>query len=120
MIEVDLFGQANAEFLGGRQMSGGGGLVDFARGAQGSPGGKAIFALASTAKGGAISRIVPRLSPDATTLTRADVEIVVTEFGAADLRGLSLDARAQALIDVAHPDHRAALKEAWTQMRSRL
>lgn len=120
VIEVDLFGQANAEFLGGRQMSGGGGLVDFARGAQGSHGRKAIFALAATAKGGAISRIVPRLSPDATTLTRADVEIVVTEFGAADLRGLSLDARAQALIDVAHPDHRAALKEAWTQMRSRL
>ncbi|MFP4519692.1 MAG: acetyl-CoA hydrolase/transferase C-terminal domain-containing protein, partial [Oceanicaulis sp.] len=81
VIEVDLFGQANAEFAGGRQISGGGGLVDFARGAQGSPGGKAIFALAATAKGGSISRIVPRLPADATTLTRADVEIVVTEHG---------------------------------------
>ena len=66
VIEVDLFGQANAEFVGGRQVSGGGGLVDFARGAQGSPGGKAIVALASAARGGAISRIVPRLAPDAT------------------------------------------------------
>ncbi|MEQ8403707.1 MAG: acetyl-CoA hydrolase/transferase C-terminal domain-containing protein [Oceanicaulis sp.] len=120
VIEVDLFGQANAEFVGGRQVSGGGGLVDFARGAQGSPGGKAIFALASTAKGGSISRIVPRLAPDATTLTRADVEIVVTEHGAADLRGLSLDARAQALIDIAHPEHRAGLEKAWADMRRSL
>jgi len=118
VIEVDLFGQANAEFVGGRQISGGGGLVDFARGAQGSPGGKAIFALASTAKGGSISRITPRLNPDATTLTRADVEIVVTEHGAADLRGLSLDARAQALIDIADPRHQTELDRAWTQMRS--
>lgn len=120
VIEVDLFGQANAEFVNRRQVSGGGGLVDFARGAQGSPGGKAIFALASTARSGSISRIVPRLSPDAVTLTRADVEIVVTEHGAADLRGLSLDARAQALIDIAHPDHQAELDHAWTQMRSRM
>ena len=88
-------------------------VLDFA-------GGKAIFALASTARGGAISRIVPRLAPDATTLTRADVEIVVTEHGAADLRGLSLDARAQALIDIAHPEHRAGLERAWSHMRSLL
>lgn len=120
VIEVDLFGQANAEFLGGRQVSGGGGLVDFARGAQGSPGGKAIFALASTAKGGTLSRIVPRLARDATTLTRADVEIVVTEHGAADLRGLSLDARAQALIDIADPEHRTMLDRAWAEMRRSL
>ncbi|MGJ3231016.1 MAG: acetyl-CoA hydrolase/transferase family protein [Oceanicaulis sp.] len=120
VIEVDLFGQANAEFVAGRQVSGGGGLVDFARGAQGSPGGKAIFALASTARSGTVSRIVPRLPPDATTLTRADVEIVVTEHGAADLRGLSLDARALALIDIADPEFRDGLHRAWGEMRRTL
>ncbi|MCC5995178.1 MAG: hypothetical protein JJU18_02255 [Oceanicaulis sp.] len=120
MIEVDLFGQANAEFFGGRQVSGGGGLTDFLRGAQASPGGKAIVALASTAKGGTLSRITPRLTAPAVSLSRADIDIVVTEHGAADLRGLDLEARAGALTQIAHPDHRAMLESAWTDIRSSL
>ena len=117
VIEVDLFGQANAEFVGGRQVSGGGGLVDFARGAQASPGGEAIFALNSTAKNGTISRITPRLDVPATSLSRADIDVVFTEHGGADLRGLGLDARAEALIAIADPAFRDMLDNAWTQMR---
>ena len=120
VIEVDLFGQANAEFVGGRQISGGGGLVDFARGAQASPGGEAVFALNSTAKRGTVSRIVARLDTPATTLTRADIDVVVTEHGAADLRGLDLDARAAALIGIADPAFQAMLENAWTKMRRKL
>lgn len=120
VIEVDLLGQANAEFIGGQQVSGGGGLVDFARGAQSSPGGQAIFALTSTAKGGTISRIVPRLTAPAVTLTRADVDIVVTEHGVADLRGLDLDARAKALIAIADPAHHGMLEQAWAELRRTL
>ncbi len=117
VIEVDLFGQANAEFIGPRQVSGGGGLLDFARGAQAAPGGRAVFALAATARYGERSRIVPRLSEGAVTIPRADVEIVVTEHGVADLRGLDIDARAEALIGVAAPEHRQALETAWSRMR---
>jgi len=117
VLEVDLFGQANAEFISGRQVSGTGGLTDFLRGARASEGGRGITALASTAKGGAVSRIVPRLAPDATTVTRADMDVVITEHGAARLRGLDLDARAAALIAVAAPAHRDGLANAWDEMR---
>ena len=117
VIEVDLFGQANAEFIGPRQVSGGGGLLDFARGAQAAPGGRAVFALAATARNGELSRIVPRLSDGAVTIPRADVEVVVTEHGVAELRGLDIDARAEALIGVAAPEHREALETAWSRMR---
>lgn len=117
LIEVDLFGQGNGEFVGGQQVSGGGGLLDFARGAQISPGGRAIFALVSTARGGSVSRIVPRLSSGAVTLTRSDVGIVVTEHGVAHLDGLDIDARAEALIAIAAPQHRGALANDWAAMR---
>lgn len=117
LIEVDLFGQGNGEFVGGQQVSGGGGLLDFARGAQVSPGGRAIFALVSTARGGSVSRIVPRLSAGAVTLTRSDVAIVVTEHGVAHLDGLDIDERAEALIAIAAPQHRDTLADDWAQMR---
>jgi acyl-CoA hydrolase len=118
VIEVDLFGQANAEFLDGRQISGAGGLVDFLRGARYSEGGLAITALLSTAKAGTISRIVPRLSPDAVTIARGDMGLVVTEHGVADLRTADIDARARALITIAAPAHRAHLEASWDAMRS--
>jgi len=54
------------------------------------------------------------------SLSRADIDIVVTEHGAADLRGLGLDARAGALIQIAHPDHRAMLDSAWQDIRRSL
>jgi acyl-CoA hydrolase len=119
-VEVDLFGQANAEFISGRQVSGTGGLTDFLRGARASPGGTGIVALVSSARDGKLSRIVPRLAPDATTVTRADMDVVITEHGAARLRGLDLDARAAALIAVADPAHRTSLANAWDDMRRRL
>lgn len=116
-LEVDLFGQANAEVMDGRQVSGVGGLTDFLRGARLSEGGVPIVALNATAKRGEVSRIVPRLAPGAVSVPRADMGVVVTEHGAADLRGLDLDGRAQALIAVAAPEHRDGLSNAWDQMR---
>lgn len=119
-LEIDLMGQANAEFLGGRQVSGIGGLNDFLRAAARSEGGKPIIALNATAKGGALSRIVPKLTGGAVSVGRGDVAIVVTEFGSADLRGLNLDDRAKALITLAAPAHREGLERDWREMRARL
>lgn len=119
-LEIDLLGQANAEFQNGRQISGAGGLTDFLRGARLSDGGVPIIALPASAKGDSISRIVPRLSPGAVSVPRADVGVVVTEHGVADLRGRTLDERAQALIGVASPAHRNALSNAWDEMRRTL
>ena len=120
VIEVDLFGQGNAEYIGGKQVSGAGGLVDFLRGAAAAPGGKPVVALASSAKKGAVSRIVPKLSAASVSIARADMGIVVTEYGAADLRGLTIEERAAALIAIAHPDHRASLRAAWRAMREEI
>lgn len=116
-IEIDLFGQANAESQDGRQISGVGGLTDFLRGARLSDGGLPILALPASARRGEISRIVPRLPPVAVSVPRADVGLVITEHGVADLRGLTLDARAEALIGVADPGHRDGLAEAWAEIR---
>ncbi len=116
-LEIDLFGQANAEFQGGRQISGIGGLTDFLRGARLSDGGLPILALPASAKGDSISRIVPRLSPGVVSVPRADIGVVITEHGVADLRGRTLDERAQALIGVASPAHRDGLANAWDEMR---
>lgn len=116
-LEVDLFGQANAEFQGGRQISGTGGLTDFLRGARLSDGGLPILALPASARGGGITRIVPRLPQTAVSVTRADVGLVITEHGVADLRGLTLDGRAEALIAVADPGHRDALANSWAEIR---
>ena len=68
-----------------------------------------MIALPSTAQDGAVSRIVPSLSGPVTT-ARSDVDVVITEFGAAELRGRSLSERRRALIAIAHPDHREALE----------
>lgn len=116
-LEIDLFGQANAEWLNGQPVSGIGGLSDFLRGARQSPGGLGILALNATAHGGRASRIVPRLQCPTVSVPRGDFGFVVTEFGTADLRFRDLDGRAEALIDIAAPDHRIALSEAWAQMR---
>jgi 4-hydroxybutyrate CoA-transferase len=110
-IEVDLTGQINAESIGDRLYSGPGGHLDFAIGANYSAEGRYICALPSTARGK--SRIVPRLTTGATvTVPRSLADIVVTEFGAVHLQGLTLRQRAQAIIEIAHPDHRAALQSA--------
>jgi 4-hydroxybutyrate CoA-transferase len=111
-LQVDLMGQVNAEMIGSKQFSGTGGQVDFVRGAGLSPGGKSIIALPSTAAKGTISRICLELDKgSAVTTSRNDVHYVVTEYGAADLRGKSLRQRAEALINISHPDFRPILRE---------
>ncbi len=112
-LEIDLTGQVCSDSLGHRFYSGIGGQVDFLRGAARSPGGKPIIALPSTARGGTVSRIVPRLSPGAGVVTtRASVRYVVSEWGYADLHGRTIRERAMALINIAHPKFRRELLEA--------
>lgn len=109
-LAVDLTGQVSADTLMGRFFSGIGGQVDFIRGAAKSRGGKPIIALPSTAKDGTVSRIRPAVEEGAGIVTsRGDVHYVVTEHGVADLWGKSIRERAMALIELAHPDHRAEL-----------
>ena len=111
-LQIDLTGQVCADSLGTELYSGCGGQVDFVRGAGRSEGGKAIIALPSTAQGGKISRISPRLTPGAGVVTtRADVQYIVTEFGIADLRGMNMKDRVQALIAIAHPNFRNWLEQ---------
>lgn len=117
-IEVDLFGQINSEFIRGRPVSGIGGSGDFMRAARLSPGGRSIIALLSQARG--VSRIVPCLPPGAVSHPRSDIDILVTEHGHASLRELGLDARAEAIIALAAPDHRSALAESWRALRANL
>jgi len=120
-VQVDLFGQVNAERANGPLQAGAGGLPVFAQGALQSSGGRVLICLGACAKGGAVSRIVPALGADAVcTLPRHMADAVVTEHGVAELRDLSLDARAQALIGIAAPEHRATLSRAWDEMRRSL
>ncbi|GGN56171.1 4-hydroxybutyrate CoA-transferase [Novosphingobium indicum] len=107
-LQVDLSGACNSEHMMGHQYSGSGGQLDFVRGANASIGGISIIACRSTAKGGAVSRIVPRLEGPVTT-PRNDVHWIVTEHGAANLRGKSLRERADAMIALAHPKFRDEL-----------
>lgn len=117
-LEVDLTGQANAEAIGGRQISGTGGLVDFVRGARMGNNSRSIIALGSTAAGGKISRIVPWLDNNpVVSCPRADIDYVVTEHGAARLKGLSIDERAEALIGIAEPKFREELSASWQRLR---
>jgi acetyl-CoA hydrolase len=112
-IAVDLTGQVCADSIGCSIYSGFGGQLDFMRGAARAKGGKPIIALPSTAKSGRISRIVDVLDAGSGVVTtRADVHYVVTEHGVASLHGRSLRERASALIEIAHPDFRAELREA--------
>ena len=111
-IEIDLTGQVCADSIGPRIYSGTGGQLDFVRGAKLSKGGKAIIAMASqTTKG--LPKIVPTLKPGAGVVTpRADIQWVVTEYGAVNLYGKSLQERAKLLTSIAHPAHREALARA--------
>ncbi|MBP8792680.1 MAG: acetyl-CoA hydrolase/transferase family protein [Lutibacter sp.] len=111
-IEIDLTGQVCADSIGPKMFSGVGGQMDFMRGAALSPGGKPIIAITSITQKG-VSKIVPMLKQGAGVVTtRAHARYVATEFGIAELFGRNLKQRAQALRDIAHPDHQATLDEA--------
>jgi len=120
-LQVDLTGQVCSDSIGSHFYSGIGGQVDFLRGASRSKGGKPIIAIPSTAKDGAISRIVPMLSPGAGVVTsRGLIRYVVTEYGVAYLHGKTIRERAAALISIAHPKFREELfqfceKTRWLQ-----
>lgn len=115
-IEVDVTGQVCADSIGSGMYSGVGGQMDFIRGASLSQGGKAIIALPSvTSKG--ISRIVPFLKSGAGVVTtRANVHYVITEYGIANLYGLTIKNRVKALVEIAHPDHREAIERDYFDM----
>jgi itaconate CoA-transferase len=109
-IEVDLTGQCCSESIGTEQFSGTGGQHDYARGAFDSKGGKSMIAFYSTARGGEVSRVVSTLHPGAVVTTpRNDVHWIVSEYGAANLKGKSTRERAKALIGLAHPKFREEL-----------
>ena len=119
-LEVDLFGACNLELLGGRAVSGVGGASDFAKAASLSQGGLSIIALQATSSDGR-SRIVSRLGVNSvTSLGRNDVDVIVTEFGAADLRGKSVFERAEAIMAIAAPSTRSALDDAWRSVSKTL
>lgn len=116
VLEIDLHGQANGEFLGGRQISGHGGMVDFVRGAREARSGLSILALPATGRNGTVSRIVPRLAEGCpVTVARSDIDLVITEFGVADLRYASTFERAQRLTAIADPSFRDGLEDEWRQ-----
>lgn len=109
-LQIDLSGQVCADSIGHRIYSGVGGQVDFVLGATWSENGRSIIALPSTARDGALSRLVTSLAAGAGVVTtRAQVDYVVTEYGVAELRGRSLGERARDLIAIAHPDYREGL-----------
>lgn len=113
-VQIDLMGQICSESVGPVQISGTGGQVDFIRGAKLSNGGRSIIAISSTAGGGKVSKIVPVISEgSAVTTLRTDIDYVVTEYGIARLKGKCLRERAKALIEIAHPNFRPFLVEAY-------
>lgn len=108
-MAMDLTGQVAADALPHNNFSGVNGMLDFVRGSARSEGGKSILMLASTSRDGKKSRIVPNLSDAAVVVPRGDVQYVITEYGAVNLFGKSLQERAMAMISIAHPDFRDEL-----------
>jgi acyl-CoA hydrolase len=112
-VQLDLYSQVNAESNGYQQISGNGGMWDFVLGSQWSPGGKSFICLTSTYKdhnGQRRSRIVPTFEPGSiTTIPRQMVDYLVTEYGVERMHGLPTWWRAEAVINLAHPDFREDL-----------
>ena len=113
IVDLDLFGQVNAESAGIKQISGTGGQLDFVMGAYLSKGGKSFICLSSAMKGkdGQLkSRIVPTLTPGSIcTDPRSTVQYLVTEYGMINLKGLNTWERADKIISIAHPQFREDL-----------
>lgn len=106
---IDLTGQISAEAAAHTHFAGVSGICDFVRGARRSPGGKSILMLPSTTADGQSSRIIPMMCDEAVVVTRGDVNYVATEFGVVNLFGKSLQERALAMINIAHPAFREEL-----------
>lgn len=120
-IEVDLFGQVNSERADGIFQAGSGGLPAFARGALTARQGRLIICLPASAKKGKSSRIVPSLGTRSIcTLPRYLADTVVTEHGVAEIKNLSPNARAEALIHIAAPEYQQTLASAWAEMQGQL
>lgn len=115
IVEIDLFGQVNAEFIGGHEFSGVGGQRDFMSGAFRSKGGMSFLAFYSTTKNGETSKIVPHLS-GVVTDSRMEPMYVVTEHGMTNLKGKSNSQRALALIELAAPHFREELLRSAKEM----
>jgi acetyl-CoA hydrolase len=111
-IEIDLTGQINSEVAAGRYLGAVGGQVDFVRAGLASSGGHSIIAFESTSLKGLQSRIVPSLEGRPVSTGRFEVDLIVTEFGVAHLRGCPLKERAKRLIAIAHPVHQESLSKA--------
>ena len=109
-VEIDLSGQVNAELAGKRYVGAVGGQIDFVRGGRASMDGRSIIAMPSVTPDGKRSKIVAGLGERPVTTARSDVDLIVTEYGCADLWGLDLKARAAALVAIAHPDFREELE----------
>ena len=111
-MEIDITGQICSESIGPVQYSGTGGATDYAFGAMHSKGGRGIIALASTTKGGKISKIKSILTPGAAvSISRNLADTIITEYGVAELRGRTIRERVDAIISIAHPDFRAQLRK---------
>lgn len=108
-VEVDLTGQVNSEVAAKRYLGAVGGQADFVRGAQLSPGGRSIVALPAATPDGKYSKLVAALTGVPVTAARADMDLIVTEYGVADLRGCSFGERARRLAAIAHPNFRDSL-----------
>jgi acyl-CoA hydrolase len=120
-VDIDLFGQVNAESAGTKNISGAGGQLDFVLGAYLSHGGKSFICLSSTYQnkktGQLESRIAPTLANGSiVTDTRANIHYLCTEYGCVNLKGLSTWEKAEAIISVAHPDFRDSLIDAAAKM----
>ena len=121
-VDIDLFGQINAESAGTKAISGAGGQLDFVLGAYLSHGGKSFICMSSTftnrKTGEVSSRIRPTLANGSiVTDTRSNTMYVVTEYGVVNLKGLAAWQRAEALIGIAHPDFRDDLIKEAQKMR---
>jgi len=117
VLQIDLLGNANAEVVNGRLISTPGGLPDFARGASAATNGKSIIALRSSFKSGKHSNIVAALEKEVVpSLQVSSINYVVTEYGVASLNGLNRHQIAEALIAIAHPDHKDSLRQQWLEV----